>query len=145
MMKDIMIELLRKYNEKVLKYEGDKKLITRLYYTHNGKREYVEDFSYFANSNYMSEELLDSLSKGRTLTDELQKELNTYVIEGNVEDILEFIRKQNETNHNEKIIYNEKIIQLYNEIKSLTLQKFEIDKKIQEKEDMINILSAISK
>jgi hypothetical protein len=143
-MKDIMIEVLRKYNEKAIKSEGDKKLITRLYYTHNGKREYVEDFSYFANSDYMSEELLDSLSKGRTLTDELQKELNMYVFEGNIEDILEFERKQDEELVH-KNDYNEKITQLYNEIKSLKLQKIEIDKKIQEKQDLIDILIAVSK
>jgi exonuclease VII small subunit len=142
-MKDIMIEVLRKYNEKVIKSEGDKKLITRLYYTHNGKREYVEDFSYFANSNYMSEELLDSLSKGRTLTDELQKELNMYVFEGTIEDILELGGKQDDENY--KNDYNEKIAQLYNEIKSLKLQKIELDKKIQEKQDMIDILIAVSK
>lgn len=143
-MKDIMIEILRKYNEKVLNSKDDKKLITRLYYTHNGKREYVEDFSYFANSDYMSEELLDSLSKGRTLTDELQKELNMYVFEGNIEDILEFERKQDEELVH-KNDYNEKIAQLYNEIKSLKLQKIELDKKIQEKQDMIDILIAASK
>lgn len=44
---------------------------TRLYYIEDGKETYVEDYSYFTNNIYMSDELLQSLPTGRTLTDNL--------------------------------------------------------------------------
>lgn len=55
--------------------------ITRLYFTYNGNRDFVEDFTPFANEKYMSNELLDALAKGKTLTCTQKRELDTYVIE----------------------------------------------------------------
>lgn len=57
-------------------------IITKLYYN-NGK-DYVQDFSYFTNQEYMSNELLEALRYGQTLTNKLEKELRCFVIEASV-------------------------------------------------------------
>lgn len=57
-------------------------IVTRLRYN-NGK-DYVQDFSFFVNNGYMSNDLLEALQKGQTLTDDLEKELNTYIIEKSI-------------------------------------------------------------
>ena len=72
-MRDLMISKLQEINQH--------ETVTRLYYIHNDKRDFVEDFIPFANENYMSDELRDALSKGKTLTEQQQSELDSYVIE----------------------------------------------------------------
>jgi hypothetical protein len=71
-MKNAMITWLEKHNQTT------NEPITRLFFYNNGKQEFVEDYSYFANENYMSKELLEALSKGKTLTSKLDSELNLY-------------------------------------------------------------------
>lgn len=74
-MKKAMLTYLKELNSKGT-------TITRLWFN-NGK-EFVEDFSPFANTKYMSNELLDSLRNGRTLTKEEKEELNTFIIEASI-------------------------------------------------------------
>lgn len=72
------LDYLKEYNTNN-NHEG---IITRLYY--NDKKDFVQDFSFFANSNYMSFELLEALQKGRTLTGGLVREFNQFIIEKSV-------------------------------------------------------------
>jgi hypothetical protein len=71
-MRDAMISWLEKHNQTT------NQPITRLYFLDNGKENFVEDYTYFANENYMSKELLEALSKGKTLTNKLAKELEFF-------------------------------------------------------------------
>lgn len=78
-MREAMITYIEKLNNKA-SLEGTSP-VTRLYYTENNEKKFVEDFSYFANENYMSKSLLNTLAKGQNLTSKLQTELDQYVIE----------------------------------------------------------------
>lgn len=73
--KDEAIAYLKELN----KGRNASTVVTRLRYGING--EHVEDFSYFANRDYMTDELLKALAIGQSLTSDLQMELNKYVIE----------------------------------------------------------------
>ena len=73
--KDVAIAYLKEIN----KGKEHPDITTRLYYGNEG--EYVQDFSYYANQNYMSPELLEALGSGQTLTTELDKELLGFVSE----------------------------------------------------------------
>jgi len=75
MMKDLMINWLEKYNQ------TSNEPVTRLYFENNDTTDFVEDYTYFANENYMSKELLASLTKGKTLTNELLSELEQFRFE----------------------------------------------------------------
>ena len=74
-MKDAMITWLETYNKTT------NEPVTKLYFNNNGKQDFVEDYTYFATEDFMSRELLESLSKGKTLTMKLQTELDFFRIE----------------------------------------------------------------
>ena len=73
--KDVAATCLKEIN----KGKEHPDITTRLYYGNEG--QYVQNFSYYANENYMSPELLEALGSGQTLTTELDKELLGFVIE----------------------------------------------------------------
>lgn len=56
-------------------------VVTRLRYKNNEKEEYVQDFSYFATERFMSDDLLQALQNGQTLTSKQQGELDSFIIE----------------------------------------------------------------
>lgn len=76
-MKDVMITYLKEIN----KDATPETLVTRLKYSNNGREEYVEDFSYFANEEHMSKDLLEALRCGQTLTSKQRGELQKFIIE----------------------------------------------------------------
>lgn len=76
--KDEALNYLIEYNEKV----KPELRVTRLRYN-NGK-DYVQDLSYYVHPDYMSDELLDSIRKGKTLSEKLEKELSTFIIEKSI-------------------------------------------------------------
>ena len=71
--KDVAIAYLKEINKGKEAHE----ITTRLYYGNEGK--YVQDFSYFTNENYMSQDLLEAFRTGQTLTSELEEELLQYI------------------------------------------------------------------
>lgn len=73
--KDLAIKLLKEMN----KTADELTVVTRLYF--NNGNDYVQDFSFFANEEYMSEGLLDALKYGQTLTSDQDEELRQYLIE----------------------------------------------------------------
>lgn len=76
--KEEALNYLLEYNEKV----KPELRITRLRY--NDGKDYVQDLSYYVHPAYMSEELLDSIRKGKTLSEKLEKELSTFIIEKSI-------------------------------------------------------------
>lgn len=78
-MRDAMITYLEQINQKAI--TSDRTPVTRLYYKENNEVRYVEDYSHFANENYMSIALLESLAKGKTLKKRLQSELEHFRFE----------------------------------------------------------------
>jgi hypothetical protein len=73
-MRNLMIKKLEE-----LIQSGEK--VTRLFYDHNGKQEHVENYSAFANEDYMTTSLRNSLTNGKSLTKEQQMELNQFKID----------------------------------------------------------------
>lgn len=73
-MRDLAIAFLKEHNKNT---QGE--VITLLYYSDNG--DYVEDLSYYANSNYMSDCLLDAIQNGQSLTTKQLDELKNFTIE----------------------------------------------------------------
>lgn len=69
-----MLEYMKKLNNNSKPGE----IITRLYYKESGETKFVEDYSVFANLEWMSESLLNSLKSGRTLTDKDRSELSVF-------------------------------------------------------------------
>ncbi|WP_144509879.1 hypothetical protein [Bacillus sp. FJAT-22090] len=76
--KEEALKYLKEYNENVKPEHA----ITRLRYN-NGKN-YVQDLSYFTHPAYMSKGLLEALQNGQTLTDDLEKEFNSFIMEKSV-------------------------------------------------------------
>ncbi|MBM7598263.1 hypothetical protein JOC34_000620 [Virgibacillus halotolerans] len=74
-MNNAMIAYLKELNKSVTRSD---EVVTRLYY---GDSEYVEDFSYFANEDYMSKGLLEAIKNKTTLTDKQSMELQYFVQE----------------------------------------------------------------
>lgn len=75
MMRDFMVRYLKNLNE------SNEEKVTRLYFDNNGKREYVDDFSPFANPRYMSKRLLEALKNKTDLTYDQERELETFIVE----------------------------------------------------------------
>lgn len=71
-----------KYLKKLNKDVKSEHVITRLRY--NDGKDYVQDLSYFVHPAYMSDELLEAFRNGQTLTDDLEKELQHFIIEKSV-------------------------------------------------------------
>lgn len=78
MTKDEALKYLKEYNESVKPEHA----ITRLRY--NDGRDYVQDLSFYTHPAYMSEELLEALKNGQTLTDDLEKEFSKFIIEKSI-------------------------------------------------------------
>lgn len=74
-MKNLAIAYLKELNKNAEFGE----IITRLYYNDNG--DYVQDLSFFANSKYMSNGLLNAIQNGQTLTSVQETELQSFIIE----------------------------------------------------------------
>lgn len=70
-MRDLAIAYLKELNK-----NGE--VITRLYYNDGGN--YVEDLSFYANSNYMSDSLLSAIQNGQSLTARQKNELERFII-----------------------------------------------------------------
>ena len=89
-----MIEELKRINSEA---KNEREVVTRLYFTFKGEEHYVEDYSYFTNSNYMNEELLDALKYGRTLTRDQKWKLDYLTNERHyvepIEDVVAYITK----------------------------------------------------
>jgi hypothetical protein len=80
-MRDLMINKLKEINHKAIETGNYNEIVTRLYYETNNQRHFVEDYSPFANKNFMSDELRNALTNHQTLTETQQNELNNFVIE----------------------------------------------------------------
>lgn len=78
MNKNLAITLLKEMN----KTADESNIVTRLYF--NNDSEYVQDFSFFTNKEYMSQELMDALQYGQTLTTDQENELSQYIIEKHI-------------------------------------------------------------
>jgi len=74
-MRDAMITYLKDLN----RCADASTVATRLYY--NEGRDFVQDLSFFANEDYMSEGLLNAIRNGQTLTSAQESELQMYIIE----------------------------------------------------------------
>lgn len=71
MERDMAIAYLKEINK-------GSEVVTRLRYNNDG--DYVQDLSYFANSNYMSEGLLSAIQNGQSLTTSQEEELQQFII-----------------------------------------------------------------
>jgi hypothetical protein len=76
--KNLAITLLKEMN----KTADESDIVTRLYF--NNGSEYVQDFSFFTNKEYMSQELMDAMQYGQTLTTDQENELSQYIIEKHI-------------------------------------------------------------
>lgn len=78
-MKSAMIDYLKSHNN-----ECDiSEVVTRLYY--NNGEDFVEDYSRYANNDYMSEGLLVALANRQTLTDKQSMELEEFRVDGTLQ------------------------------------------------------------
>ena len=74
-LKELALMLIKHINNQAT---SSSEVVTKLTVKYGDKSIQVEDYSYFANGDYMSDKLLESLRCGRTLSENESEELSHF-------------------------------------------------------------------